>query len=50
MRYEINRIQSKDHNIQTYEINKVSISCYNNEKYIHKKGCHTPSHFHKSSC
>ena len=29
MRYEMNGIQSKDHNLGTYRINKVSLSSYN---------------------
>ena len=28
MRHSINRIQSKDHRIGTYEVNKISLSCF----------------------
>ena len=34
MNHEINRIQSKNHNIGTYRINKVYLSCYDDKKYI----------------
>ena len=32
MRHEMNRIQSKDHNIGQYRINKVSLSSYDDRK------------------
>ena len=35
----MNSIQSKGHRIQTYEIHKSSLSCFNNKIYIRKKGC-----------
>ena len=28
IRHSMNRIQSKDHRIGTYEINKISLSCF----------------------
>ena len=30
----MNIIQSKDHRIRTYEINKVSLSCFDDKIYI----------------
>ena len=38
-RQSINRIQSKDHRIGTYEINKISLSCFDNKIYIQNNGC-----------
>ena len=35
----MNRIQSKDHEIRTYEINKISFSCFDDKIYIQIKGC-----------
>ena len=29
----VNRIQSKDHRIGTYEINKISLSCFDDKTY-----------------
>ena len=34
MRHSMNRIQSKDHRIGTYEINKISFSCFGDKKYF----------------
>ena len=39
MRYSINRIQSKDGTIGTYEINKISLSCFDDKIYIQNNGC-----------
>ena len=30
----MNKIQSKHHRIGTYEINKISLSCFDNKMYI----------------
>ena len=34
IRHSVNRFQSKNHRIETYEINKISLSCYD-EKNIY---------------
>ena len=36
--YSMNRSQSKNHSIKTYEINKVSLTCFNDEIYIQNNG------------
>ena len=36
IRHSVNRIRSKDHRIGTYEINKISLSCFD-EKNIYPK-------------
>ena len=33
IRHEMNRIQSKCHNIGSYRINKISLSSYDDKKY-----------------
>ena len=38
MRHSINRIQSKDHWIRTYEINKISLSYFDDKIYIQNNG------------
>ena len=38
LRHSINRIQSKDHKIVTYEINKISLSCFDDKMYIQNNG------------
>ena len=36
IRHSFSRIQSKIHRTGTYEINKISLSCFDNTKYISK--------------
>ena len=36
--YSMNRIQSKDYRIGTYEINKISLSCFDDKIYIQNNG------------
>ena len=38
LRHSMNRIQSKDHKIGTYEINKIFSSCFNDKIYIQNNG------------
>ena len=36
--HSMNRIQSKDHKLGTYEINKISLSCFDDKIYIQNNG------------
>ena len=38
LRHSMNRIQGKDHRIGTYEVNKISLSCFDDEIYIQNNG------------
>ena len=38
IRHSMNRIQSKDHKIGSYEIKKISISCFDDKIYIQNNG------------
>ena len=38
LRHLMNRIQSKDHRIETYEINKISLTCVDDKIYILNNG------------
>ena len=38
IRHSMNRIQSKDHRIGTYEINKIYLSCFDDKIYIENNG------------
>ena len=38
IKHSTNRIQSKDHRIGTYEINKISLSCFDSKIYIQNNG------------
>ena len=37
-RHSMNRIQSRDHRIGTYVINKISLSCFDDKIYIQNNG------------
>ena len=39
LRHSMNRIQSEDYRIRTYEINKRSLSCFDDKTYIQNNGC-----------
>ena len=49
MRHEVNRIQSKNHNVGSSRINEISLSSYDDKKYILEDGYSRLSHFHKSN-
>ena len=38
IRHSMNRIQSKDHGIRTYEINKISLSCFDDKICVQNNG------------
>ena len=39
LKHLLNRIQSKDHRIRTYEINKIPLYCFDGKIYIQNNGC-----------
>ena len=43
------RIESKKHNLGIYEIDKISLSCFDGESYVLDDGIHTLSYFHEDS-
>ena len=43
------RIQSKKHKLGTYEIDKISLSCFDDKRYALDDGIHTLAYFHKDS-
>ena len=43
------RIQSKKHKLGTYEIDKISLSCFDDKRYVLDDGIHTLAYFHKDS-
>ena len=43
------RIQAKKHKIGTYEIDKISLSCFDDKRYVLDDGIHNLAHFHKGS-
>ena len=49
IRHKMKRIQSKKHKLGTYEIDKISLSCFDNKRYVLDDGIYTLSQFHKNS-
>ena len=41
------RIQGKKHKMGTYEINKISLSCFDDKRFVLDDGIHTLAYFHK---
>ena len=46
IRHKMKRIEKKQHKIKTYEINKISLSCFDNKRFILDDGIHTLVHYH----
>ena len=47
IRHKMKRIQSKKHKLGTYEINKISLSCFDDKRYVLDGGICTLAYFHK---
>ena len=45
--HKMRRIQSKRHKLGTYEINKNSLSCFDDKRSVSNDGIHTRAYFHK---
>ena len=43
------RIQAKKHRIGTYEIDKISLSCFDDKRFVLDDKIHTLAYFHKDS-
>ena len=41
IRHNMKRLQAKKHKIGTYEMNKISLSCFDDKKFILDNGIHT---------
>ena len=46
---KMRRIQAKKHKIGIYEIDKVSLSCFDHKRFVLDDGIHTLAYFHKDS-
>ena len=49
IRHKMKRIQSKKHKLGTYEIDKISLSCFDDKRYVLDDGIYTLAYFHKDS-
>ena len=49
VRFKMKRIQSKKHELGTYEVDKISLSCFDKKRYVLDDGNRTLAYFHKDS-
>ena len=47
MRLKMKRIQNKKHQIETYELNKISLFCFDDKRFVLDDGIHTLAFYHK---
>ena len=47
IRHKMEKIQAKKHKIGTYEIDKISLSCFDDKRYVLDDRIHTLAYFHK---
>ena len=47
LRHKMKSLQGKKHKIGTYEINKISLSRFDDKRLILDDGIHTLAYFHK---
>ena len=38
LRHKMKTIRSRKHQLGSYEVNKVSLSCFDDKRYIHENG------------
>ena len=48
LRHEMKRILSEKHSIDSYVLNKVSLSCYDDETFILEDGINSLAYGHKN--
>ena len=47
LRHQMREIRSKNHNLCTYRTNKISLSCFDDKRYILRNGIETFAYRHK---
>ena len=48
MHHKMKTIRSQNHELSSYEINKVSLSCFDDKTYIHEDGITSHAYGHKN--
>ena len=48
VRHKMKRIQSKLHKIGTYDVCKISLSCFDDKRYILDNGINSLAYFHEN--
>ena len=49
IRHKMKRIHSKKHKLGTYEFYKISLSCFDDKRYVLDDKIYTLAYFHKNS-
>ena len=49
IRHKMKRIQCKKHKLVTYEIDKISLSYFDDKRFVLDDRIHTSNYFHKNS-
>ena len=49
IRHKMRKIQTKKHKLGTYKIDKISLSCFDDKRYVLNDEIHTLAYFHKDS-
>ena len=49
IRHKMERIQSKQHKTGTYDVHKISLSCFDDKKYMLDDGINNLTYFHKDT-
>ena len=49
IKHKMKKMQAKKHKIGTYEIDKISLSCYDGKRQVLDDGVHTLAYLHKDS-
>ena len=49
IRHKMKRIQSKKHKLGTYKIDKISLSCFDDKRYVLDDGICTLAYLHKDT-
>ena len=47
LRHKMKKIQNKKHKLGTYEINKISLSCFDDKRFTLDNEIHTLAYFHE---
>ena len=47
IRHKMKRIHSKKHKLETYEINKISLLCFDEKRFVLNDGIHMLANLHK---
>ena len=47
LRHQMRGVKSKNHNLGTYKTNKISLSCFDDKRYILRNGIETFAYGHK---